>query len=265
MTPPRVWTVFGAWLLAFVTIVLFSLLAFSVVRALYPELPERDVLDGLTGLLAGGIAASAALLVTLATVCRPIDPAALRLRPGRETGRELAVMIAGTLALGQALDSLTVLAGLANRGSMAVIRHALEGAAGSDLFAAVVVVGVLAGTAEEVFFRGYMQSRLVTRWPPAVAVLVTSVAFGLFHLDWVHALLAFALGLYLGFVTEVAGSALPAVAAHVINNAVFTLTTATVGSVGDFRPNVALAAGAGLVFVGCLVWLWSRRGRLPAG
>jgi membrane protease YdiL (CAAX protease family) len=227
-----------------------------MIRGAYPDLSEREVFDGLPGLLAGGMASSAALLVTLLIVARPVDAKALRLVPGRETTDQLGAMIVGTLALGQALDSATMLAGLGNRGAMAVIRRAIEGAVGPELFAAVVVIGVLAGSAEEVFFRGYMQTRLRERWPAATAVVVTAVAFGLLHLEWIHATLALGLGLWLGFITERAGSALPAVTAHVINNAVFTLLTATVGTPEDRTVNMALLAGSMVLFFGCALWVW---------
>jgi hypothetical protein len=145
-----------------------------------------------------------------------------------------------------------MLAGLGQHGSMAAIRRALLGATGSDLFVAVIVIGVLAGGAEEVFFRGWMQTRLREHWPAARAVVVTSVAFGLMHLEWLHAALAVALSLWLGFVTEQTGSALPAVAAHVINNAVFTLLTASAGTVTGFEPNALLLLASAAVFLGCL-------------
>ena len=249
-----------AYLLAFVSIVSFSIVAAVMVRAAFPDLSEREVFDGLPGLLAGGLASSTALVVTLLIVARPLEPARLRLLPGRETGPQLAAMIVGTLALGQALDSATVLAGLANRGAMAAIRRAIEGAAGPDLFATVVVIGVLAGSAEEVFFRGYMQTRLRERWRPAIAVAITSAAFALLHLEWIHAVLALGLGLWLGFITEQAGSALPAVVAHVINNVLFTVLTAVFGTLDDRALNMALLAGASVIFFACAYWLH----RLPA-
>ena len=252
MSRPRVWPVFAAYGLAFVSIVGFSVVAAVTLRAAFPDLPEREVFNGLPALLAGGIASSTALLVTVLIVARPPDPVALRLVPGRETGDQLAAMILGTLTLGQALDSATVLAGLANRGAMVVIRRALEGAAGSELFAAVVVIGIFAGSAEEIFFRGYMQTRLGERWPAAVAVAVTSLAFGLLHLDWLHASLAVGLGLWLGFITARAGSALPAMAAHVINNVVFTVLTATLGTIHDRAINMGLLAASTVIFGGCL-------------
>jgi membrane protease YdiL (CAAX protease family) len=256
MNRPRVWPVFAAYGLAFVSIVGFSLVAAVMLRAAFPELPEREVFDGLPGLLAGGVASSLALVVTVLVVTRPVDLAQLRLVPGRESADQLAAMILGTLALGQVLDSATMLAGLGNRGAMAVIRRALEGAAGAELFAAVVVIGVLAGSAEEVFFRGYMQTRLRARWPAPAAVVVTSAGFGLLHLEWLHALLALALALWLGFITEQAGSALPAVAAHVINNMVFTLLTATLGTLDDRALNLALLTGSAVIFCGCALWIW---------
>jgi membrane protease YdiL (CAAX protease family) len=168
-------------------------------------------------------------------------------------------MVVGVLALAQTLDSLTMLAGLGQRGSMAAIRRVLSQAAGPDVFLAVIVIGVLAGTAEEVFFRAYMQTRLRERFRPAVAVVVASTGFAVLHLDWLHGLLALALGLYLGWITELTGSALPAVACHVINNALFTMLTVWWGAVEGFALNAGLAAVSGLAFAGCVLWL--RRAR----
>lgn len=255
MSAPRVWPVFVVYVLAVVGILVFSLLAASVLGELYPDLPPAALFDSLPGLLAGAIASSTALLVMVMAVTRPLDPARLRLCPGRETGRQLAVMILGVLALGQALDSATALAGLDKRGALAVIRRLLERAEGPELFAAVIVIGVIAGAAEEIFFRGYMLARLGERWPPVAAVVVTSLAFALLHGEWVHATLALALGLYLGFITVRAGSALPAVTAHVVNNVLFTVLTATVGPVAGVAINVMLGLAGVLVFAACVVWL----------
>ncbi|MGH7390265.1 MAG: lysostaphin resistance A-like protein, partial [Candidatus Rokuibacteriota bacterium] len=195
------------------------------------------------------LASSIALVLTLVATVRPLDARRVRLVPGRETGPMLVLIIVGTLALGQALDSATAIAGLANRGAMAEIRRALEGAAGADLFAAVLVIGPIAGAAEEIFFRGFMQTALVAVWRPAVAVAVTAAAFALLHVEPIHATLALALGLWFGAVTERAGSALPAVAAHVVNNAVFTLLTALSVTIEGVGPNLAAGGGSAIVFV----------------
>jgi membrane protease YdiL (CAAX protease family) len=252
---PALWPVFAVYAAAFVLIVVFSVFAAVAVRTLDPDLPESALFEGLPGLLAGGIASSSGLLLTALLASRGAPLASLRLVPGRETGRALAVMLAGMLALGQTLDSLTMLTGLGQHGTMMVIRKALAQATGPDLFLAVLVIGVLAGSAEEVFFRAYMQTRLGERLPPRAAVVVASVCFGVLHLEWLHAVLAFVLGLYLGWITELAGSALPAVACHVINNALFTMLTALWGTLDGVALNAWLAAVSSLAFIGCVVWL----------
>jgi vacuolar-type H+-ATPase subunit I/STV1 len=68
--------------------------------------------------------------------------------------------------------------------------------------------------------------------------------------------MAVLLALWLGFITERAGSALPAVSAHVINNMVFTVLTATVGTPLDRALNMTLLMGAAVVFFGCVLWIW---------
>jgi membrane protease YdiL (CAAX protease family) len=266
---PPVWPVFGAYVGAIALGILLFGLADGVVRSANPELSEGLRLETLPGLLTGVVTSSTGLMLTTLIASRGAPLAGLRLLPGRETGRGLIVMIVGMLALGQMLDSLTMLAGLAQQGAMAAIRQALAGAAGPELFLAVVVIGVLAGTAEEVFFRAYMQTRLGQRLSPAVAVVVVSACFGILHVDWMHrvwlhAVLAFALGLYLGWVTELAGSALPAVTCHVINNALFTMLTALWGTLDGFALNAGLAAVSSLAFIGCVLWLRHSRPALPA-
>jgi hypothetical protein len=63
-------------------------------------------------------------------------------------------------------------------------------------------------------------------------------------------------------VAEVSGSALPAAACHVVNNTVFTLLTALVGSPSGVALNVALLGGGLVVVLGAVLWL--RRSLLPA-
>jgi membrane protease YdiL (CAAX protease family) len=257
---PRLWPVFLVYVAAFVGVVAASLVAALVVHDLYPDVPAQAALEGLPGLIAGGLASSAVLVLTVLFVTRPLLPVTLRLLPGRERGVDLAAMIVGTLALGQALDSASMLAGVGQQGAMAMIQRALRGATGPDLFNAVLVIGVMAGAAEETFFRGYMQTRLRARWPAWAAVIVTSVGFALLHLEWIHAALAFVLGVYFGVLTELSGSALPAMACHIINNVLFTMLTAIVGSVEGAHLNAILLAVSALVFVACAAWLRSSLG-----
>ena len=251
---------FVAYVIAVFTIVLASLAALATLRAANPDVPDLELLSGVTGLVAGALASSTALILTVALVSQPFDAVTLRLVPGRERGLDLATAVVGMLALGQVLDSLAMLTGVGGTGSMPMIRRALTGVQGADLFAAVLVLGVMAGAAEELFFRGYMQTRLRAAWPPSAAVIVTSLAFGLLHMEWVHASMAFALGLYLGVLTERTGSALPAIVCHVVNNSLFTVLTALTGTVESRQTNALLLVLSAAVLLVCLGIL---RRRLP--
>lgn len=258
MEAPRpVWSVVLAYVAAVAGIIALSGLAVLTVVALYPDVPEERLLRSAPALVAGSLAAAAALGLTVLSTVRPLDPGRLRLRPGWETGSTLLVMVIGMLTLGQGLDSLTALLGLGVDGTLPMLREALRGARGPELFAVVLSVGVVAPAAEEVFFRGYMQSELRRRWSAWTATAVTSLAFGVLHVDptGVHMVLAVLLGLYLGFVVELTGSTLPAVVCHVVNNIVFTLQTAAGDPVAMPAAHAWVAAAAAVVFAACVAWL----------
>src|SRR5213079_724530 len=61
LAPPRLWTVFAAYLVAFVAIVALSLVAAGVLRSMYPDVPDPALFEGLPGLIAGGLASSLAI------------------------------------------------------------------------------------------------------------------------------------------------------------------------------------------------------------
>jgi membrane protease YdiL (CAAX protease family) len=260
----RVWRVFVTYLTAVAGIVAASGVAIIALKAMFPEEPDEALLQSLAGLMAGSLASSAALVLTILMVVQPTTGASLRLRPGWETGPALAVMVVGMLALGQLLDSLTWVIGWGNRGSMVFVRRVLESAVGPELFAAVVVFGLVAGACEELFFRGFMLTRLREHWGGARAVVVSAACFGVLHVDpnGIHMTLAFVMGLYLGFVAERTGSTLPAIVCHVVNNIAYTLQTALGGTLEDRGTNAALAAACLALLVGCLAWL--RRAPPPA-
>lgn len=81
-----------------------------------------------------------------------------------------------------------------------------------------LLVGLVPAVCEEALFRGYAQTRLVRSFPPVIGVVITSILFAAFHMDPVHAIGVFPLGLVFGFIALRSGSVYPAMLAHFVNN-----------------------------------------------
>ncbi|MBT4126198.1 MAG: CPBP family intramembrane metalloprotease [Chloroflexi bacterium] len=95
--------------------------------------------------------------------------------------------------------------------------------AGGSIVVTIVLVGILGPIAEEIFFRGYVLPGLVRKFGIGWALLLSSVMFGLFHIDLGAIVPTFALGLALGWVYLKTGSIWPAMFAHGLHNTVAVL------------------------------------------
>jgi len=149
-------------------------------------------------------------------------------------------MVVGILALSQALESLVLLLDVGTGPALEWMARTMASAPPLGLALAVVVVGLFAPVGEELFFRGYMLTRLRQVWSPGPAILVSAVAFGIIHGEWVHGLLAAGIGVYLGLVTERSGSVVPAMICHGRRLAIAnpTASPTMVASIG-FRSSAA--------------------------
>lgn len=100
------------------------------------------------------------------------------------------------------------------------INEMLIGQEGWGLVATLLLVALIPGCVEEVLFRGYLQSRLLRRWSPWTAITVSAAIFAIAHVDPLHALAVFPIGVWLGFVAWKAGSILPSMIGHTANNGI---------------------------------------------
>ncbi len=171
-----------------------------------------------------GLAAVAVLNAVLLTVAAVITAALaggiaaqLGWQRGRASVAGVAVAVVGAVALSAAGSAIADAAGVGQGPVMNAIADAV--ASGPSL--ALLALALVPGFAEELFFRGLVQTRLATALGPWPAIAVTAAAFGALHLDLVQGCLAFVVGLWLGWVRQRYASLWPAVAAHVVNNAVF--------------------------------------------
>jgi membrane protease YdiL (CAAX protease family) len=82
-----------------------------------------------------------------------------------------------------------------------------------------LLIAGLPGIAEELLFRGYVQSRLAQAWPPFFAIVLSGLMFGAAHLDPMHSVAVVPLGIWLGLISYRCDSLWPAIFGHVANNA----------------------------------------------
>jgi membrane protease YdiL (CAAX protease family) len=123
------------------------------------------------------------------------------------------------------------------------------------------VVGLAPGIGEELLFRGYTQTRLTHRWGRRVSIAVTSLLFAIIHFDLVQGTFVLLLGLWLGVVTERAGSIWPAIVCHAVNNSLSTLAAGfepTGGAMSCRGFTLPMVAGAAVVLAAC-AWYVLRR------
>lgn len=135
----------------------------------------------------------------------------------------LAAVI-GLLGLTVGLDAAVQLAGLGNYGRIAEMRDTIMQLSLKDRVPLMFLMAFGAGIPEELFFRGFIFRRLASLNGARSALIVSALLFGLFHLDPLHSPLAAAMGFFLGYVAMKTGSIIPAISAHVFNNAVAVMT-----------------------------------------
>lgn len=101
-------------------------------------------------------------------------------------------------------------------------KQALDEADG-NIVATILLAGIIGPMAEEIFFRGFVLPGLVKKFGIIWALVISSVLFGLFHIDPGAIVPTFALGLALGWVYIKTGSIWPAIFAHGLHNTVAVL------------------------------------------
>lgn len=82
----------------------------------------------------------------------------------------------------------------------------------------VVLIAFLPGFIEETMFRGYIQTRLLKRWKPALAIGVSSTLFALVHITPHAIAVAFPLGVWFGYIAWKTNSIGPGIACHAFVN-----------------------------------------------
>ena len=103
------------------------------------------------------------------------------------------------------------------------------------LLVILVVAGVPA-VCEEVMFRGFIQKSFELRFKPYLAILITSVFFGLYHFNPYGLIPLAALGFYFGFAAYISDSIFTSMSLHFLNNFVAIIMFFIAGSEQIMSP-----------------------------
>jgi len=82
----------------------------------------------------------------------------------------------------------------------------------------LLVGGLLAPVAEEVYFRGVLYQWLRHRWGTWIGILISALIFGIVHGDYAISGAAFVLGIILAWIYERSQSLWTSIIIHVLNN-----------------------------------------------
>lgn len=91
---------------------------------------------------------------------------------------------------------------------------------GGERVVAFIVLVVLAPIVEEIIFRGWLYGKLRTRLNMPVAILLTSLLFGIMHFQWNVGVNVFALSVVLCGLREITGTIYAGILTHMIKNGV---------------------------------------------
>jgi uncharacterized protein len=145
---------------------------------------------------------------------------------GRVPTREFPLLVLGSLGalgLGLVVASMLHRAGLLpelGKWRGFALGRALASAKPVTRVALVLAGSVLAGLAEELVFRGYLQRALLTRWRPGLAIGVSSVVFAVLHGDPGYDVFALPIGVFLGYMAWRADSIVPTIVCHMTVNGI---------------------------------------------
>jgi membrane protease YdiL (CAAX protease family) len=183
----------------------------------------------LSGLAAVATLDAVVLLTVAVATGRLMDAHAkvttqLSLGASSATPLGFAASAVGVTGLSLACGAMADLLGVGQGPVMRAIEDALAASGRpASLCLALLALAVVPGLAEETFFRGLVQTRLIAtlgRWP---AIVAAAGCFGALHLDPVQGGLAFLVGVMLGWIASRFASVRPAALAHVVNNAFFVV------------------------------------------
>ena len=258
------WPVLVAFFAAVFGMLLANLLLAGVVLAFYAR--QRGLTGGLEAVATWamslpGLAASAGVTgAVLAIVSvggarlgKHVVSERLRLTRGRLGALAVIAAALCTFCGGFLFSQSFELLGVKEDGVLAVITKSVNEASWPAWSISIIGLAVVPGIAEELFFRGFVQTRAVAALGPVRGILLSATLFGVFHMDLKQGLYAALVGTFLGWLALRAGSIRPSMLAHGTSN-FLSLCLAKLGVGPDGMRQQVIALGiAAIVIIGTVV------------
>jgi len=144
------------------------------------------------------------------------------------------LMAVGAYLLGNMLCS--PLAAVAQKSTQVYVQSMELLMTDQNFFITLLVIAVAPAICEEALFRGYLLSAVSKKGKPWVAVFITALVFGLYHMNLFQSSYAFLLGLVLGYVVYRTGSIFCGCLIHFLCNATSVLLTFFPEQMGKVLP-----------------------------
>jgi membrane protease YdiL (CAAX protease family) len=247
--PVAAWPVFVGFVVAVFMMIAANGALFAIAALFLRARP--GALETFVTSLAGISLSAGVTVVTLSSVAvvgatLSGDGILPRLRLGRGRAPASAIACAAfassgaSVAFGIAIELLHLQEG----GVLAEISNAVVHSSLPLFFVSLFALAVLPALGEELFFRGFVQTRLEERWGRWPAIASTALLFGLIHFDLKQGAFAAFAGLLLGYVASRGGSIRAAMFVHCTNNA-GSLILARIGlGPATTTGKIAVLAGA---------------------
>lgn len=222
-----------------------------------------------------------ALLTAVIVTRQPVRLLAIASMPRLSTSLvAIAVMLVSSPLMTWIIelnDSITL------PGSMAALERSLrameDAAAGSvelmlgpstlpNLIVNILIIGIMAGFSEELFFRGALQRLLsTTRLGKYSAVWIAAIIFSALHMQFFGFVPRMLLGVFFGLMLIWSGSLWLPILLHALNNSMYVVLKYATGSGDpsfDMMPRPATIALSALLTAYGLWWLWRNRVGQPS-
>lgn len=137
-----------------------------------------------------------------------------------------------------------------------LIKALLSDKSAGTLVLNILVLAIIPGVCEEIFFRNFIQKRLATQYSPFWAIFISSLIFSTLHFQFFGFFSRIILGAVLGYIFYISNSIVPSIIAHLSYNASMLFAVYAADTKGvDLDKEISIPIWVVLISVSLLYFL----------